>query len=82
MHTFGIFEAKTHLSRIIDDLVSGKEDRVMISKHGKPAVIVTPAIPKNTSERIGIARGKFAIPDDIDTSNDRIADMFAEQTHK
>lgn len=30
--------------------------------------------PKNT--RIGVAKGKFVVPDDIDDCNDEIAEMF------
>ena len=30
----------------------------------------------NTSKRIGIAKGKFVVPDDIDECNEEIAEMF------
>lgn len=34
-------------------------------------------IPENkTDQRIGIAKGKFIVPDDIDKYNDEISDMF------
>lgn len=78
MHTVSLFDAKTHLSRIVEDLLSGKEDRVLISRRGKPAALITPAKPNDTSQRIGIARGRFEIPDDIDGSNPQIASLFGE----
>lgn len=31
---------------------------------------------KNNSNRLGVAKGKFTIPDDIDFCNDEIAEMF------
>jgi hypothetical protein len=30
----------------------------------------------NEEKRIGIAKGKFVVPDDIDVCNNEIADMF------
>ena len=30
----------------------------------------------NTGKRIGIAKGKFVVPDDIDECNEEIAEMF------
>ncbi len=76
MHTVSLFDAKTHLSRIIEDLVTGRDDRVIISRHGKPVVCVTPLPATDTSKRIGIARGQFEVPDDIDAANPQIATMF------
>jgi len=79
MQTVSLFNAKTHLSSIVEDLLSGKEDRVLISRRGKPAVLVIPAIRNDTAQRIGIARGRFTIPDDIDGSNAQIASLFGEK---
>jgi len=31
---------------------------------------------ENVSKRIGVAKGKFIVPDDIDECNDEIAKMF------
>lgn len=80
MHTVSLFDAKTHLSRIVDELVSGSEQEVVISRHGKPMVRVT-AIQgtRDVSHRIGIARGRFVVPDDIDTANTEIAALFASE---
>jgi hypothetical protein len=37
---------------------------------------VTPVAAKAENKRIGIAKGKFIVPDDIDECNDEIAEMF------
>ncbi len=76
MHTVSLFDAKTHLSRIVDDLLSGKEDRVVIARRGKPVVLVTPVKDTETSRRIGLAKGCFDVPDDIDGTNPTIAALF------
>jgi len=78
MHTVSLFDAKTHLSKIVDDLMTGKEDRVVIERRGKPAVLVTPAISTDVSRRIGLARGRFSISENIDLVNPQIAELFGE----
>lgn len=77
MHTVSLFDAKTHLSRIVEDLLSGKEDRVIIARRGKPVVLVTPVKEADILRRIGIARGRFDVPDNIDGANPAIATLFA-----
>jgi len=78
MLTVSLFNAKTHLSRIVEDLLSGREDRVVIARRGKPAVLVTSAAHADTSHRIGLAKGRFEVPDDIDRCNPQIASLFGE----
>ncbi len=83
MQTVSLFDAKTHLSRIVENLVTGREDRVIISRRGKPVVCVTPLKEVDTTKRIGIARGQFEVPDDVDTTNPEISALFgAEETSK
>jgi prevent-host-death family protein len=76
MTTISLFEAKAHLSRIVEDVVSGKADHVVISRHGKPVVRLEPVRAADASKRIGSARGRFRAPENIDRSNDVIAAMF------
>ena len=76
MHTVSLFDAKTHLSRIVDELIRGVEDSVIVSRRGKPVVKITPLREQDTSKRIGIARGRFEVPDTIDTLNPMIAELF------
>lgn len=76
MTTVSLFDAKTHLSRLVDDLVSGRERRVVISRHGKPVVSLEPIHAPDTSKRIGIARGRFNVPASIDGSNAIVAELF------
>ena len=78
MHTGSLFEAKTHLSRIVEDLLSGKEDRIVSAHRGKPAVCVTSVRSLDTSRRVGLARGLFEVPDDIEAANPDIATLFQE----
>jgi prevent-host-death family protein len=66
METYNIHEAKTHLSRLIDEAVDGKP--FVIAKRGKQLVKVTPvASPEAPSKRrIGFMKGMFSLPDNFE----------------
>lgn len=76
MQTVSLFDAKTHLSRLVDQIATGAETEIVISRNGKPVARVLPIQP-DTSRRIGIARGEFEVPDDIDAHNAEVAALFA-----
>jgi prevent-host-death family protein len=70
-------EAKTRLSQLVDAVESGRESEVVIARNGKPAARLVPIAPApDTSKRIGIAKGRFTVPDDWDRDDDVIAAMF------
>ena len=50
-----IYDAKTHLSSLIQSLVEEKEDIIFISKNGKPIVQMTLIRQKN-NKRLGAAK--------------------------
>ena len=50
-----LYDAKTNFSKIVQLIIDGKEDIIVISKNGKPVVQITPVCKKN-SKRIGIAK--------------------------
>ncbi|HMO06013.1 MAG TPA: type II toxin-antitoxin system prevent-host-death family antitoxin [Kiritimatiellia bacterium] len=76
MSTISIYEAKAHLSRLVDEVVTGKRDHVVISRHGKAVVRLDPVRPVDASKRIGLAKGRFAVPTNIDRGNDMVAKLF------
>ena len=81
MKTINIHEAKTHLSRLLEEAVNGEP--FIIAKAGKPMVVVTsltsPAKPP--PQRLGFMKGQFQVPDDFDEMGDEeIADMFEGKT--
>lgn len=75
MQTVSLFDAKTHLSRLIDQIASGTESEIVISRNGKPVARVVP-IHEDASHRIGLAKGEFEVPDDIDAHNAEVAELF------
>lgn len=66
MHTVNIHEAKTQLSKLIEEAVQG--DAFIIAKAGKPLVKVTrlDAPAAGQTKRLGFMAGQIAVPDDFD----------------
>lgn len=66
MQTVNIHEAKTHLSRLVDQAAKGKP--FVIAKAGKPLVKVVPlgAPDAGRMKRIGFLAGQIKVPDDFD----------------
>ena len=74
MKTVNMHEAKTHLSRLVEEAVEGHS--FLIAKAGKPLVKVT-AIEAAAPRRTGFLKGLVDVPADFDTmGEDEIAAMF------
>jgi prevent-host-death family protein len=58
-----IHEAKTHLSKIIDEVAAGRE--VIIAKAGKPMARIVPLTRVVHPKKFGLLKGKIKIPDDF-----------------
>jgi antitoxin (DNA-binding transcriptional repressor) of toxin-antitoxin stability system len=76
MTTVNIFRAKSTLSSLIEKLESGQEQEVVIARHGRPVARLTRLLG-NSRPRIGIAKGHFKVPDNIDLKNEAILRLFA-----
>lgn len=77
MRTVNMFQAKSSLSKLVAYLESGQEEEIIISRHGKAVARLTAISRQPTGKRIGIAKGKVTIPDNIDADNPVIAKLFA-----
>jgi len=66
MQTINIHEAKTHLSRLIDQAAKGEP--FIIAKAGKPLVkvVALDAPTGDQMQRLGFLKGKISVPDDFD----------------
>lgn len=77
MHTVNIHEAKTHLSRLVDQAAKG--DAFIIAKAGKPMVKVIALDSPNGAQvrRLGFLKGEILVPDDFDSmGSEQIESMF------
>jgi prevent-host-death family protein len=77
MQTVNIHEAKTHLSKLIEQTLSEGEGFV-IARAGKPVVKVVPLDQADTPKpRFGFLKGRMTFPDDFDTfGQEEIEAMF------
>ena len=64
MKIVNIHEAKTHLSRLIEEAVQG--EAFIIARAGRPLVKVEP-LGGDTRRRTGFLQGQIDIPSDFDT---------------
>ena len=60
-----IHQAKTHLSRIVEEVAAGGNE-VIIAKAGRPVAKLVPLAPVVKKKHLGLLRGTFTIPDDFD----------------
>jgi prevent-host-death family protein len=77
MQTFNIHDAKTHLSRLVDQAAKGES--FVIAKAGKPLVkvIALDAPEASQMKRRGFMAGQIKVPDDFDQMGaEEIANLF------
>jgi prevent-host-death family protein len=74
--TVNMLEAKNNLSKLVEAVESGGEREIIIARNGKPAARIVPIERKKTGVRIGIAKGLFTAPANIDRDNEEIEKLF------
>jgi len=75
MLTVNIHDAKTQLSRLVEQAAHG--EAFIIAKAGKPMVKVIPLDKAEIASRLGFMAGEFSVPDDFDQmGRDEISGMF------
>lgn len=78
MITVNIHEAKTQLSKLVEQAAQGES--FIIAKAGKPMVKVVPlgGVEKGTAGRLGFMAGEIKVPEDFDQmGGQEIEAMFA-----
>jgi prevent-host-death family protein len=64
MITVNIHEAKTQLSKLVDQATKG--EAFIIAKAGKPLVRVAALDAPPAPQRLGFLKGEIAVPEDFD----------------
>ena len=77
MPTVNMLEAKSNLSRLVDAVESGAESEIIIERNGRPAARLVAIRPARSGQRIGVAAGKFVVPDTIGADEAAIAALFS-----
>jgi antitoxin (DNA-binding transcriptional repressor) of toxin-antitoxin stability system len=79
MPAVNMLDAKTNLSRLVESLEQGTEREFVIARNGRPAARLVPlgqTYSKQKQKRLGVAKGRFVVPEDIDTHNHEVAQLF------
>ncbi|RUL78815.1 type II toxin-antitoxin system Phd/YefM family antitoxin [Dyella choica] len=79
MHTYNIHDAKTQLSRLVEQAARGES--FVIAKAGKPMVkvIALDAPEPSHVKRFGFLAGQISVPDDFDRMGEAsIVSMFED----
>jgi prevent-host-death family protein len=79
MVTVNIHEAKTQLSKLVDQAVKG--EAFVIAKAGKPLVKVAALDAPSEPQRLGFLAGEIAVPEDFNRMGEaEIAALFGSGT--
>ena len=73
MITINLYEAKAHLSKLIERVLAG--DEIVISRHGKPAVRLVP-VEQGPRPAPGAWQGKVWMSADFEQSDAQVAALF------
>jgi antitoxin (DNA-binding transcriptional repressor) of toxin-antitoxin stability system len=76
MQSVNMLQAKSSLSRLVESIEQGQEREIIIARNGRPAAKLVPVGAASTGQRIGIAKGRFVVPDNIDAHNEEVAQLF------
>jgi len=68
MTIVNIHEAKTHLSRLVDEVAAGAE--IIIAKAGKPMARLAPIAAPIRKKHLGLLKGKIKVPADFNAPLD------------
>jgi prevent-host-death family protein len=74
MRVINIYEAKTHLSRLVDQVAAGEE--IVIARAGKPLAKLVPYQAEEQPREPGYWRGKVRIAADFDVLPETLAAVF------
>ena len=76
MTQVNMLEAKTDLSRLVKMLETNEEEVIYLARNGTAVVQMTLIPKKPASKRIGVAEGKFKVPDEFDAWDKEVEEMF------
>lgn len=76
MQVVNMLQAKTALSRLVEAVEQGHEREIVIARNGRPVAKLVPVGGVPSAKRVGVAKGLFVVPDDIDAHNGEVARLF------
>lgn len=80
MEAVNMLQAKSTLSRLVEAVELGQQSEIVIARTGRPVAKLVPLDTPAAGPRVGIARGRFEVPDTIDAHNPEVARLFLGAT--
>jgi prevent-host-death family protein len=78
MAEVNVYEAKTHLSRLLDRAQGGEE--IVITRHGRPVARLGPIRERPPARKLGALRGRIRMSNDFDAPlPDEMLDAFEDR---
>lgn len=76
MTQVNMLDVTDELSRLVNMLETKQEEIIYLTRNGTAVAQMTLIPQKATQKRIGIAEGKFKVPDEFDVWDKEIEEMF------
>jgi prevent-host-death family protein len=78
MPIVNMLEAKTHLSRLVEEVESGATSEIVIARNGKPAARLVPVAAAGVGKRLGLLEGRYPSSSqaEFDAANEAVARLF------
>ncbi len=77
MDSVGTFEAKTHLTRLLERVARG--ERILITNRGRPVAMLVPPEPGDQADAAEVGRAMLAYRDRVER---RLGAAFRELAHE
>lgn len=74
MKTINVQDAKTHLSRLMEEAAAG--ETIILGKHGKPMAKLTAYQPEKERRPLGGLEGRIRIAKDFDEEDPAVTALF------
>ncbi|HJT76257.1 MAG TPA: type II toxin-antitoxin system Phd/YefM family antitoxin [Gemmataceae bacterium] len=74
MQLVNIHQAKSQLSRLLDQVAAGEE--VVIARHGKPVARLAPMQEELPPRQPGALKGKIWVAENFDDPDEELEDLF------
>ncbi|RCS59389.1 type II toxin-antitoxin system Phd/YefM family antitoxin [Parvibium lacunae] len=75
MQPVSMLQAQSSLSRLVETIKQGKAREIVITRNGRAVAKLVPIEQSSRNARLGVAKGQFVVPDDIDANNQQIAQL-------
>lgn len=76
VHVVDLLQAKCELSRLVKNIERGWEREIVITRNGRAVAKLVPIDAAPPGRRIGVAKGVFVVPDEIDAHGAEVVRQF------